>query len=258
MKKLIVLILFLLSIPLAQALVTSTENVSGVYVPSITAGAQMQVTIPLILLAGLIDSINPCAFAVMIFLLACLIAISKRLMLKVGIVYIATVYITYFLAGLGILTAIQTTGISSVFYLVAAAIAIFAGLISVKDYFYYDKWLSLKIPASKKPLIKKLVSKASVPSAIVLGFLVSAFELPCTGGVYFAILAMLAANSLNAVGYLLIYNFMFVLPLIAILAFGYYGMKIEKMKRWKESKKRLMKLLIGIFLLILGIMMLIR
>ena len=85
------------------------------------------------------------------------------------------------------------------------------------------------------------------------------FELPCTGGVCLAILAMLAntVTRIQAIGYLLIYNVMFVLPLIIILAAIAFGMKAEHIESWRSSKKNIMKLAIGIILLALGIAMLI-
>lgn len=247
MKKLIpILVLFLLPIVVtAQTKITSE-------VPART------VTLPLLITAAAIDSINPCAFAVLIFLIASLIIVSKKMMLKIGSIYIATVYITYFLAGLGILTFIQTTGLSRIFYYLAIAIALIAGIINIKDYFWYGKGISFKIPSSKKPLIKSWISKASIPSAIALGFLVSAFELPCTGEIYLTILALIAADGVAATSYLLLYNFIFVLPLIAILLAAYYGLEVEKMKKWKESNKKLMRLGIGLFLITLALIMLVR
>ncbi len=216
-----------------------------------------KITVPLVLGAGLIDGINPCAFAVLIFLLTFLLEISstKRRMVKAGSVYILAVYITYLLAGLGLLTVIQISGVSSIIVKAAAAFALFAGLVNVKDYFWYGKGFSLEIPKSKKGVIEEWTKKANIPAAIVLGFLVSMFELPCTGGVYLAILAMLAntVTKTAALGYLLIYNLMFVLPLIAILILVTKGMKAEHIESWRSAKKNWMRLVLGLFLLALGV-----
>ncbi|MDP2906322.1 MAG: cytochrome c biogenesis protein CcdA [Nanoarchaeota archaeon] len=216
-----------------------------------------KVTLPLVLGAGLIDGINPCAFAVLIFLLTFLLEISstKKRMVKAGSVYILAVYITYLLAGLGLLTVIQISGVSSIIVKAAAVFALFAGLVNVKDYFWYGKGFSLEIPKSKKGVIEGWTKKANIPAAIVLGFLVSMFELPCTGGVYLAILAMLANTMTKtaALGYLLVYNLMFVLPLVAILILVTKGMKAEHIENWRSAKKNWMRLVLGLFLLALGI-----
>jgi len=216
-----------------------------------------KITLPLIVGTGLLDGINPCAFAVLIFLLSFLLEIAsdKKRMIKAGLAYIFSVYVTYFLAGLGLLTVIQVSGMSKYVIYAAATVAIVTGLINIKDYFWYGKGISLGIPASKKHIIEKWTKKANVPAAIVLGFLVSMFELPCTGGVYLAILAMLASSvtKLVAMFYLLIYNFMFVLPLIVILAALVLGMKAEHIESWRSAKKNIMRLVLGLLLLGLGI-----
>jgi len=216
-----------------------------------------KITLPLIIGAGLIDGINPCAFAVLIFLITFLLNISstKKRMIKAGSVYIIAVYITYLIAGLGLLTAIQVSGMSKFMVYTAASFALFAGLINIKDYFWYGKGFSLEIPKSVKPTIERWTRKGNVPAAIVLGFLVSMFELPCTGGVYLAILAMLAniTTKINAFFYLLIYNVMFVLPLIIILVLVTKGMKAEHIENWRTAKRNWMKLVLGLLLLFLGI-----
>ena len=176
-------------------------------------------------------------------------------MVKAGSVYILAVYVTYLLAGLGLLTAIHISGVSSIIVKAAAAFALFAGFVNVKDYFWYGKGFSFEIPKSKKGIIEEWTKKANVPAAIVLGFLVSMFELPCTGGVYLAILAMLANTVTKTVafGYLLIYNIMFVLPLVAILVLVTKGMKAEHIESWRSAKKDWMRLVLGLFLAALGL-----
>ncbi|MFH1125956.1 MAG: cytochrome c biogenesis protein CcdA, partial [Candidatus Altiarchaeota archaeon] len=141
---------------------------------------------------------------------------------------------------------------------IAAVVAILAGLVNIKDYFWYGKGFTLKIPESKKKTIESWVHKANIPGALVLGFLVSMFELPCTGGVYLAILALMAdtMTRLKAILYLLIYNVMFVAPLLVILVLILKGMKAEHIENWRQSKKNFMKLAMGLLLLVLGTVML--
>ncbi|PIN77358.1 hypothetical protein COV15_02215 [Candidatus Woesearchaeota archaeon CG10_big_fil_rev_8_21_14_0_10_34_12] len=219
---------------------------------------KIQLTLPAIIIAAIADSVNPCAFAVLIFLLLYLetLGANKR-MLKVGIIYIITVFIVYFLSGLGLFVVIQKTGITSSVFKIAALIAIIAGLINIKDFFWYGKGITLAIPESKKPLIEKYIKKASLPAAIVLGILVSMFELPCTGGVYLAILALIASNAnALAIPYLLLYNFIFVLPLFIILFVVYRGASVQKAEETRQSKRKWLRLIMGIVMLALGISML--
>lgn len=228
---------------------------------NVTVVPKTELTIPIIVSAALIDSINPCAFAVLIFLLTYLLALgSRKKILMVGFGYIAMVFITYFLAGLGLFAAVETTGISVIFYRVVAAIAIVAGIINVKDFFFYGKGFSLEIPKSRKPMIEKYIHRASLPAALILGFLVSMFELPCTGGVYLAILSMLANSMtrMTAIPYLLLYNVIFVVPLFVIMILMVKGGSAEKMEKWRLEKRKYMKLVAGLFMIILGIIMLLE
>lgn len=217
-------------------------------------------SIPLIISAGIIDGINPCAFAVLIFMTSYLtkvIKIKSRIALT-GFIYILSVYLTYFFIGLGLLTVASIPELTRIIYITAAVIAIVTGIINVKDYFYYGKGFSLKIPESQKKRINKLINKASIPASLLLGIIVSTVELPCTGSVYLVILALLGSTEtyVSAINYLLLYNLMFVLPLIIMLIIILKGYGSKKAMKWKEKNKDYMKLSIGILLIGLGVWML--
>ncbi|OPY39082.1 MAG: Cytochrome C biogenesis protein transmembrane region [Methanoregula sp. PtaU1.Bin051] len=117
---------------------------------------------------------------------------------------------------------------------------------------------TLAIPVSKKAAIDEYVKRASVPSAIILGAVVSMVELPCTGGVYLAILGLLGDRMTLAEGipYLLLYNLIFVLPLILILLVVYWGGTPERMEAYRAGSRRRVRLLIGIVMVALGVAML--
>lgn len=216
-----------------------------------------KLTIWAVTVAALADSINPCAFSVMIFLMLSLLAIgARKRMLKIGITYIITVYIVYLAAGLGLLAAFQwLSAISKYILWIAAGLAIIAGLINIKDFFWYGKGISLAIPEDKKPLLEKYIKHASLPAAIVLGFLVALFELPCTGGFYLAILALLAQETTywSGVVYLLFYNIVFVAPLFIILVIVYKGVSPQQLENWRTAKRKWLRLVMGLVLVALGL-----
>ena len=219
----------------------------------------VELTLPAVVSAALIDSINPCAFSVLIFLLVYLMSLgAKRRILKVGLTYIFVVFLVYFFSGLGLFVVVQTLNMTRIVYIVAAVIAILAGLVNVKDFFWYGKGFSLEIPKSKRPLLKKYVSQATIPAAIILGILVSMFELPCTGGIYLAILGLLSSKMtmMEGIPYLLLYNIIFVLPLVFILLLVYKGIPPEKVEKWRLKEKKHMKLAMGLAMIALGIIML--
>lgn len=216
-----------------------------------------QLTLWAVTVAALADSINPCAFSVIIFLMLSLLAIgNKKRALKIGLVYIVTVYIVYLLAGLGLLAALQQFGAISTYIMYGAgALAIIAGLINIKDFFWYGKGFTLAIPDDKKPIMEKYIKYGSVPAAIILGFLVALFELPCTGGFYLAILALLAQETSfwNGFGYLVFYNIIFVLPLFIILIIIYKGVDPKKLEQLRTAKRKWLRLVMGLVLVALGL-----
>lgn len=215
-----------------------------------------QITLPAIIAAGIIDSINPCAIGVLIFLLTYLVALkNKKLVIAVGLTYILTVYIVYFAAGIGLLTAIASFSVTVFIYYFSGALLILLGLITIFSLIKKDSEPVLKIPESAKPTIEKWVKKASVPAAMVLGAVVSAFELPCTGGIYLAILALLGQMglTLKPVLYLLLYNFFFILPLIVIWLLILFASSSEKIKLWFSKNKTFLRIIMGVGMIVLGI-----
>jgi cytochrome c biogenesis protein CcdA len=224
-----------------------------------------QLAIPVIVAAAALDSINPCVFGVLIFLLAFLMAVYKKpnKMLFAGLLYSAAVYGTYFLLGLGILTAVVGTGVTRAVYWLAAVIAILAGLLEIKDYFWYGKGFSLQMIPGAADRVKYYTEKIrtlagrnlwlSYGMAFFLGIFVPLVELPCTGAPYFAILALIAEGHLDkAVPYLLLYNLVFVAPLFVIIGLVYFGKSSDKLEEWRKKHRGLMRLSIGLFLIALG------
>ena len=216
--------------------------------PSPSSPGGTGISIPLIVGAGLLDGINPCAFAVLVILLIYLMSLgSRQKMILAGIVYSAAVFFFYFLSGVGIFTAIQTTGMVQGFSFVAAVIAIMAGILMIKDAFYPGKGPSLAIPEDKKGIISRYIEKSTIPSAFVLGILVGMFELPCTGGIYLAILSMISLRTdvSGGLGYLLIYNFAFILPLLVIIALVAWGLPPERVNEFRLEQRRVIRIIIG-------------
>lgn len=224
-----------------------------------------QLTLGIIVAAALADSINPCVFGVLIFLLAYMTRVfkNKTRMLVAGLVYVTAVYITYFLLGIGIFTLAYTAGLAKSFYWFAAIVAIAAGLFEIKDYFWYGRGFSLQIvPGGAKRI--KHYSRAmermetshpmlSMLVAAVLGVFVVFVELPCTGAPYLAILGMLSTGHFaEGVPLLLLYNIIFILPLFVIIGLVYAGHTSKKLETWRKEQRGLMRLLIGLFLLALG------
>lgn len=228
-----------------------------------------ELTIGIIIVAAAVDSINPCVFGVLIFLIAFMTRMFKSpsKMLLMGLLYSAVVYATYLLLGFGILKLTIGAGFASFFYWIAALIAIFAGLLEIKDFFWYGKGFSLQmIPggADRIKLYTRQIEKMEhrhplllFISTILLGIFVVIVELPCTGAPYLAILGLLSKGAFaTAVPLLFLYNLIFILPLFIIIGIAYFGTSSERLEGWRKEHRGLMRLGIGLVLLLLGFYML--
>jgi len=224
-----------------------------------------QLTLGIIAAAALLDSINPCVFGVLIFLLAYMTAVfkNKTKMLIAGLIYIVAVYLTYFLIGVGIFTLAYTAGLAKYFYWGAALIAIGAGLVEIKDFFWYGRWFSLQIIPGGAERLKKYVHilknmevkhpLLSLAVAFLLGVFVVFVELPCTGAPYIAVLGLLTAGQYNqGIPLLLFYNLIFILPLFVIISLVYFGKTSRMLEKWRKKHRAMMRLSVGLFLLALG------
>ncbi len=225
-------------------------------------------TLGLVISAAIVDSINPCVFGVLIFLIAFMLKVFKSpaRMLLGGLFYTIIVYVTYLLLGFGILKLALSTGVAAAFYWGAAIIAILAGLLEIKDYFWYGKGFSLQMfPGGAKRLkyytsqIEKMEKRhpaTLILMTAVLGVFVVLVELPCTGAPYLAILGMLSRGEFaSAVPLLLLYNFVFIVPLFIIIGIAYFGTSSDRLENWRKEHRGLMRLGIGLFLLLLGLYM---
>jgi len=211
---------------------------------------------PLVAIGGFLDGLNPCAFGVLIFFVAFLFTLRRAVkhILLVGFVYILAIYVAYLLIGLGIIRAFIFTGQEHLMATISAWLLIVLGLINIKDYFWYEKGITLS-PKIKMDFYKKYLHRLTMPSVFLVGFLVGLCTFPCSGGIYVAIIGLLSVKTtyLHGLYYLLFYNVMFVLPLIITLFFLTNRRMLGKISRWESSNKKMIKLVMGIIMILLGI-----
>jgi cytochrome c biogenesis protein CcdA len=164
------------------------------------------------------------------------------------------VFLFYTLAGLGIMGFIGFAGLSYYFSLFAGVVAITAGLINVLNAFSERFPISLSIPEFSKGCIDGFIKKASIPAAFLLGIIVGVFELPCTGGIYLAIISLVSSEMTfyEGIPYLILYNAFFVLPLLLIMAAVYFGLSPAIVNEFRENHRMDLKLILGVVLILIG------
>lgn len=219
-----------------------------------------KVTFPLITLAGLIDGINPCAIGMILLLLGYIIVFARKpeKIIRLGGVYILTVYLTYLIIGLLFYRSLSTLNLSPyriLFDRILGAVLLFAGLVNIKDFFVPGKGFSLEIPQKARPKLLKLVEQVSLPATIILAILVTLLETPCSLPIYVGTATILNYSGFSMpviLAYFAYYNFLFILPLIVILLLVWRGREMVSLKDWEHKAKRWMKLSLGILLVLMG------
>lgn len=222
-----------------------------------------------VMVAGLIDGVNPCAFAVIIFFISWLVLIGRKgkTILVVGLIYTCAVFLAYFLIGIGLLRFIQALvvfpSISVIIYLLTAIVALVLGFLSLYDYFKARKgrWKEIKLQLPE--LLKKKIHrtthqfmgreaklKSHLAAAFVVGFVVSLFEFPCTGQIYLptiVFVSQMPGLKTNPLSYLVLYNLMFVMPLVIVLGLAYWGTSSGRFVQILEKRTGLVKIVTALF-----------
>lgn len=206
--------------------------------------------------AALVDSINPCAFSMLFLTITFLFSLGRdrKTVIKIGSVYIFGIFLVYISIGLGVLQALSFFNVPNGLAKIGALAIIVFALINIINEFFPSFPIKLKIPQGTHGILARFIEKASMPSAFVLGILVGMFEFPCTGGPYLFVLGLLHDNTTfwSGLGYLVYYNFLFVLPLIIAL-YGATNAKVaEKIDTIRRSETRKSKVVLSLIMIALG------
>jgi thiol-disulfide isomerase/thioredoxin len=219
-----------------------------------------------LIIAGL-DAFNPCAFFVLLFLLSLLVnARSRKRMLLVGATFVFVSGALYFVFMAAWLNLFMLVGTVAWINVIAGVLAIAIGLFGVKDFVFAMRGPSLSIPDSAKPKlyqrVRDLVSAENMPmlllGTITLALAANSYELLCTAGfpmVYTRVLTMNHLDTIEYYLYLLFYNLIYVIPLLLIVIAFVVTLGGRKLS---VSEGRLLKLLSGTMMLLLGIVLLLK
>ncbi|KKU22502.1 MAG: hypothetical protein UX31_C0001G0020 [Candidatus Nomurabacteria bacterium GW2011_GWA1_46_11] len=214
--------------------------------------------LPLVGVSALIDSINPCAFSILLLTIAFLFSIGKlrNNILKIGSFYILGIFLVYLLIGLGIIQTLHIFDTPHFMAKLGAALLVILGAVNIIGEFFPAFPIKLKIPGLAHQKMAQLMDKASLPSAFLLGGLVGVCEFPCTGGPYLMVLGLLhdQATYLSGAGYLLLYNLIFILPLVIILLIASNRALLERVKNWQQTERPHLRLGSGIAMVALGVL----
>jgi cytochrome c biogenesis protein CcdA len=230
--------------------------------------------IPAILLAGLIEGLNPCALATLVFFISYLTMVGRKRkeIFWVGMGFTGAGFITHLLLGLGILSFVQHLSFlplfSRIVYLITFLFSVFLGIFSLYDYVQLKRGhpskMTLQVPNSLKKRIHRIIRKREgeleagkegkstrfLFAAMVIGFIVTLLQSTCTSQIYLpTILFVSNMPSLrdSARFYLILYNILYILPLVAIFGIVYWGTTSEQLSFFLQRRTSTIKLVTALF-----------
>lgn len=229
--------------------------------------------------SGLVDGINPCAFAVIVFFISFLTVYkySRREIILVGLSYCIAVFIAYLLLGLGVFKFLYAMRgfayVIKAFYIITAALCLLFFVLAVYDFIVYCKTkktdgMILQLPYVLKVRIHKIMGfflrdkqKSTfrlVLAALAVGFCVSLVEAVCTGQVYVPTCVLIMQDPQFrscAIWYLVLYNLMFIIPLVAVFVLALLGYESKGFNDFFKKHLGLTKILLCLVFLVLFLLL---
>lgn len=217
---------------------------------------------------ALVNSVNPCQIAMLVLVLVTILMQNqekKRKVLFAGLAFISAVYIGYLFYGIVLVQLFQTfTGLlrqSSIYIkYIFGILSMLIGALQIKDFFFYKKGsFATEMPIWMRPKAKRIIQKITSPiGAFFTGFIITLFLTPCTmAPLLIATESLAQLGLIKALPWLLYFNFIIVIPLIIITLVIYKGFATaEDVSNWKERNVRILHLIAGILLFLVGVALL--
>lgn len=207
-------------------------------------------TLPIVLVSGFADGLNPCAFALLVLFATYTLTLvgratadgsptaqARQHVLGAGSIYVAAVWITYFLIGLGLLSFLAWLGEDHLVTRVAVVIALIMGLWMLKDVFLPGVGPSMAAPAASHGLMHRAMERGGLGAMLIAGVLVGICTVPCSGAIYLDIVAVLHASGggLTGLALLALYNIAYIAPLVMLLGAVSDRRVLGRLGRWNRA-----------------------
>ena len=216
--------------------------------------------LPLVIVSSILDSVHPCSFSILLVTIAFLFGtqMTRKKILQIGGTYIAGIFSAYLLIGLGILKVLHLFNTPHFMGKLGATLLIVFGVLNLLNRFFPRFPIKLKMPSFTKGAMGELMEKSSLPAAFGLGILVGICQFPCMGGPYLMVIGLLhdKVTYFSGFGYLVLYNLILIVPLVAVLYVASQKVLLEKVQQWKNTNIGGVKLWAGLAMIIIGILIL--
>lgn len=257
MKRLIIVLSAVAAVVIGIVLLQRLPGVSSLIWSWSQGGSWL---LPLVIVSAVLDSVHPCSFSILLITIAFLFGMqmSRGKILKIGGIYIAGIFIAYLLIGLGVLKVLHLFDTPHFMGKLGASLLIIFGTLNLINGLFPKFPIKLKIPSVSHTAMGRLMEKATVPAAFGLGLLVGICQFPCMGGPYLMIIGLLRdqASYYAGFGYLVLFNLILIVPLVAVLYAAADKSVVDKIAEWKKRNLKGARLAAGVAMVAIGILIL--
>lgn len=267
----------LLGLPLPALMLAGALATVGVLATAVVTMAPFDaaafggLTMPTVLAAGVLDGLNPCAFALLVLFATYTLTlvnrvtsgggatgVARRQLLGAGSLYVGAVWVTYFLIGLGLFSFLGWLGQDHLVTRIAAVLAMVMGLWMVKDVLFPNLGPTMAAPHATHGWMSRAMERGGLGGMLLAGVLVGICTVPCSGAIYLGIVAVLNASGGGTTGLALLalYNIAYIVPLVALLAVVSDRRILGRLGRWNQANTPWLKatLATAVILMSLGLL----
>lgn len=231
------------------AIIGLTASAYVLAVP-LNAAAFGSLTVPAVLVAGVADGFNPCAFALLVLFATYTLTLvnavtasgtptleARRRLLGAGSIYVGAVLVTYFIIGLGLLSFLGWLGRDHLVARAASILALVMALWMLKDVFLPGVGPSMIAPSGTHGRMQKAMERGGLGGMLIAGVLVGICTVPCSGAMYLQITAILHASGggMTGLALLALYNIAFIVPLLVLLLAVTNRRVLGQLGRWNRA-----------------------
>lgn len=218
----------------------------------------------LAVILGLIDGFNPCAMWVLVYLISIIMTLRdrKKTWLLVG-TFVGASGVLYFLFMTAWLNVFLFLGYIRILTLIIGLVAIGAGILNIREYLQTKGELVCKIgnATSKKKTMSQIDQIVQAPltcftvfGIIALAFVINTIEFACSAAlpaIFTHTLSLHRLSNLQYYGYIIIYDFFFMLDDLVIFSLAVLALETDIGHRYAKY----CKIIGGVVLLVLGWLM---
>jgi cytochrome c biogenesis protein CcdA len=207
-------------------------------------------TVPTVLVSGVADGLNPCAFALLVLFATYTLTmvnavtadgsptqLARQRLLGAGSLYVGAVWITYFLIGLGLFSFLAWLGEDHLVTRVAVILALVMALWMIKDILLPGWGPAMAAPHATHGWMHRAMERGGLAGMLIAGVLVGICTVPCSGAIYLAIVAVLHASGggITGLALLALYNIAFIVPLLLLLGLMSNRRVLGQLGRWNRG-----------------------